>query len=124
MLIINKGNYYLLLLNTNFTNPHESFVLFVRFVVVFCTRLAKHSCNSCDSWSRKVLISIDLPEFSVSQGVDFFISEKNFILKRLGIKKNVYICTRNRRKTCRAIAESICTVRTVNSPNLYQGTRY
>ena len=35
-----------------------------------------------------------LPRLPLSQGIDFFMHDKNFILKRLGIKKNVYICSR------------------------------
>ena len=66
-----------------------------------CIANKSHSCNLCDSWPTKVLTSIALPDFSLSQGVDFFMYNKNFILKRLGIKKNVYICTRNRRESCR-----------------------
>ena len=54
----------------------------MRFVVVSCTRIVKHSCYSCDSWSTKVLTSTDLPDFPLSQSVDFFVYNKNFILKR------------------------------------------
>ena len=74
-----------------------------------CIANKSHSCYSCDSWSRKELTNIGLPDFSLSQGVDFFISEKNFILKGIVYqKKCVYLHPKSTRVMSVRCKKSIC----------------